>query len=292
MRIFIVIAVFNRKEFTLQCLLMLKHQTYRNFGIVVVDDGSTDGTSEEIQRYYPDVVLVKGDGNWWWTKSMNRGVQKAIEHGADAVITMNNDTQFNAKLIEDLVTLHQQKPKALIGSLNVIKKEQEYIFFSGLKDIVWWKAKEVKYHKSFSLLQNDLTGLHPTRCLNGRGTLIPVSVFQEIGGYDEVNFPQYASDYDLTLQAYEHGYPAFMSYDVRVFSFVEETGEGKSFIKQSWSTFFKSFTNPYSTTSLKMWRKYYFKHASKGAKSIGFVVQILRTILAFARKRNMLIKIR
>ena len=290
MKIFVVIAVFNRKAYTIQCLQLLQKQSYKEIGVVVVDDGSTDGTAREIQRYFPEVTIVKGTGNWWWTKSMNEGCKVAIAKGAELLITLNNDTYFNALLIEKLLELHQQNPGAMIGTLNLIKKEQNYIFFSGVKDISWWKAKEVKYHKAFTPIEEPLSGVHPTKCLNGRGTLIPVSIFKEVNGYNE-QFPQYASDYDLALRVQKAGYHCLITYDVAVHSYIEETGGGKSFVKQSSLTFFKSFFNPYSQTSLKMWYRYYKLHAPQGVFLVGFIMQLLRTIYAFYKKRNILHKI-
>jgi len=291
MKVFIVVAVFNRKDFTLQCLQLLKTQSYADFEIIVVDDGSTDGTKVEIQRYHPDVILVQGDGNWWWTKSMNKGFEAAIDNGADLVITLNNDIVFNLRLIEELVQLHKKNPNSIIGCLNLIKKEKEYIFFSGIKKIIWWKAKEVKYHRAFTTLVHKMQGIHSTQCLNGRGTVIPIRIFKELGGYDEDRYPQYASDYDLTLRANEQGFKCLISYDVVVHSFIEETGQGKSFIKQSWGSFLKSFLNPYSQTSLKIWYRYYRSHAPYGVHILGFIFQQLRTLYAFYKKRNLLLNI-
>ncbi len=288
MNVFVVIAVHNRKKFTLDCLQFLKEQSYNDFNIVVVDDGSDDGTSDDINTYYPDVYVVKGDGSWWWTKSMNQGCNKAIELGADILITLNNDTYFDSQFIEQLVKLHKENSEAVLGCLNLIEKDKEYIFYSGLKDIHWWKAKEVKYHQAFTPYTNNLQGIHPTMCLNGRGTLIPVKIFKEVKGYDEENFPQYASDYDFTLRVKSKGYPCYISYSIKIYSFIENTGEGKSFIKQSWNSFLKSFNNPYSQTSLKMWHRYYRRHASVVAANVGFLIQILRTVIAFVRKRNVL----
>ncbi|MGQ1784696.1 MULTISPECIES: glycosyltransferase family 2 protein [unclassified Saccharicrinis] len=290
MKIYVVIAVFNRKSYTIQCLRLLQKQTFKDFGVVVVDDGSTDGTSNEIIRCFPEVILVKGTGNWWWTKSMNEGCKAAIEKGAGLIITLNNDTIFNTLLIEKLVQQHQQNPDAMIGTLNLIEKEQAYIFFSGIKNIIWWKAKEVKYHKAFTPLPENLGGLHPTKCLNGRGTVIPVPIFKEVNGYNE-RFPQYASDYDLALRIQKAGYRCLISYDVAVHSYIEETGGGKSFVKQSSCTFFKSFFNPYSQTSIKMWYRYYKSHAAKPLFLMGFAMQMLRTIYAFYTKRNLLSKL-
>jgi GT2 family glycosyltransferase len=77
--IFIVIPVHNRKHFTRACLLSIRKQTLPNFKVIVVDDGSTDGTGEMIEEGFPDVILLKGDDNLWWTGDTNIGVEYALE---------------------------------------------------------------------------------------------------------------------------------------------------------------------------------------------------------------------
>jgi len=64
--IYILIPVHNRKEFTRQCLLSLRKQTYKKIKIVVIDDGSLDGTGGMLAREFPAVHVIKGDGNLWW----------------------------------------------------------------------------------------------------------------------------------------------------------------------------------------------------------------------------------
>ncbi|MCU4173844.1 glycosyltransferase family 2 protein [Carboxylicivirga sp. N1Y90] len=288
MKVYVVIAVHNRKKYTLNCLSLLEKQTFQNFEVIIVDDGSDDGTSNDIKAIYPHVKIIHGDGSWWWTRSMNEGFKVALDEGADLIITLNNDVSFDENLIQNLIELNEQHPDSLIGCLNLIHRKKPYVFFSGIKKNIWWKAKEVKYHKAFSLLEKDeLKGLHHTTCLNGRGTLIPRAVFEKVGLLDELSFPQYASDYDFVLRASNYGFPAFITWDVAISSFIEETGEGKSFIDQSWLAFIRSFFNRYSSTSIRMWVKYYIRHAGIGAMS-GVVFQVLRQIYAFKRKRNLL----
>src|SRR5687768_11882173 len=89
--IFVVIPVFNRKHFTRECLSALENQTYKDYTIVVVDDGSTDGTSEMIHDEFPEVTVLKGTGNLFWTASVNMGIRHALQNGADYVLTLNND---------------------------------------------------------------------------------------------------------------------------------------------------------------------------------------------------------
>ena len=91
--VYIVIPVFNRLDFTKECLNSIKAQTYKNIVTIVVDGGSTDGTYKHIKENYPEVKIIKGKNNWWWTRSMFEGVKQALKEvqNGDFILTMNND---------------------------------------------------------------------------------------------------------------------------------------------------------------------------------------------------------
>ncbi len=91
--IYVLIPVHNRKEVTLTCLERLRQNgDLDRYKVVVIDDGSTDGTAEAIQAAYPTVIILKGDGNLWWTGAIALGMQYAYEQGADYFIWLNDDT--------------------------------------------------------------------------------------------------------------------------------------------------------------------------------------------------------
>lgn len=65
--IHIIIPVHNRLNFTIDCLNSLKKQDiYNQFNLIVVDDGSTDGTSEYLKKNFPEVKILNGDGSLYW----------------------------------------------------------------------------------------------------------------------------------------------------------------------------------------------------------------------------------
>jgi GT2 family glycosyltransferase len=102
--IFIIIPVHNRKEITLKCLRQLgKNEDFQKFQVVVVDDGSTDGTGQAIQKTYPQVHLLTGDGNLWWTGAIEMGMRYAFNQGADYFIWLNDDTLPEQGAISNLV---------------------------------------------------------------------------------------------------------------------------------------------------------------------------------------------
>jgi len=83
MKLWVCIPVHNRIHFTINCLQSLSRQDYRNFTVIVCDDGSTDGTAPAIKEKFPETVVLEGDGNLWWTAAINRCVKYAMKHAAD-----------------------------------------------------------------------------------------------------------------------------------------------------------------------------------------------------------------
>lgn len=286
MNLHIVIAVHNNRDITLSCLSLLSTQSYREFNMVVVDDGSDDGTAEAISKDFPAVSVIRGTGDWWWTRSMNEGIKYAMDQGATAILMMNDDTYFEDNYIETMVKISEENPGAVIGSLDITHEEPRRIFFSGVEKMIWWKAKGINYHNGYDLYDPAMTGLHKSECLNGRGTLVPVEVFKTIGFLDEEKLPQYASDFDFSLRASKAGIDTFISWDAINYSYVQKTGTGKPFIRQRFSVYLRSFFSKYSQTSLSTNYAYYKKHCKWYYFHFAFSFHMLKMIYSYFKRRN------
>lgn len=215
-RIFIVVPVHNRKALTERFLDCLSKQTFRNFTAIVVDDGSTDGTSELIRQRFPEVTLLRGDGNLWWSGATNLGVRQALLNASenDAVLVINDDLEVDPVYLERLYNVWQSSPDTLIGSVAVDLDNPDRIFCGGEK-LGRWSAKSrwLNVGKKLSAFGSD----HRVKVslLNGAGTLIPASVFHEIGLYDERHFQQ-GGDSELAIRASNNGYSLIVAYDAVV----------------------------------------------------------------------------
>ena len=115
----VVIPVHNRKHFTRDCLASLKAQTRQPDGIIIVDDGSTDGTGEMLQYDFPEVTVLSGDGNLFWTAAINKGIKYALDHGSRFILTLNNDTVASPDFIEKMMMAATEYPNALVGALDI-----------------------------------------------------------------------------------------------------------------------------------------------------------------------------
>lgn len=224
---FIIIPVHNRLEFTRACLASLREQSFRDFTIAVVDDGSTDGTSEALAREFPTVRILTGDGTLWWTGAMNVGVGWALTRAKpqDVVLTLNNDTICPPGYLEQLLRAHAAAPHALIGSLLVSATDRKTIVNGGVT-IDWTTAK---YRTAGRRDTVDVgVDVHPrlrrVDVLSGCGTLIPATVFECIAPYDERRLRHYAADYEFSRRALRAGFGLLVDWASPLHLWEEETG--------------------------------------------------------------------
>jgi GT2 family glycosyltransferase len=233
--LFVVIPVHNRIHYTRNCLDCLRNQTVKDFTLIVVDDGSTDGTSEMIKREYPEVVLLRGDGDLWWTKATNLGVKYALDRNAEYVMTLNNDTLPANDFVEKMLTWAHKRPKSLLGAFALDAETKEALY--GGERLDWEK---VNARMLLDLLSpEERVGLHEVSLFPGRGLLIPVEVFYTIGLFDEKSLPHYAADYDFTHRAIRAGYKVYCNYDARILSYSKASGAVESQQNKSIKNYFK-----------------------------------------------------
>ena len=96
--------------------------------------------------------------------------------------------------------------------------------------------------------------------LPGRGLFIPSWVFKKIGFFDEKALPQYKADYDFVLRANKNNIHSFISWDSIIFSYVETTGKGSTFTRQSLFAFCISLFQKKSRTNFFQNFLYYKRH--------------------------------
>jgi GT2 family glycosyltransferase len=243
----IIIPVRNRKIFTRECLLSLKNQTMKSFRIIVIDDGSTDGTGEMIKMEFPEVILLKGDGNLWWTKATNLGVKYALEKGADYILTLNDDTVAAEDYIEKMIYWAEIKKNVLLGSFAFDFDTKKPVYGG---EIINWKRAKSDFLLD-SLKPDEFSGLYKVSLYPGRGLLIPAKVFSDIGLYDEKNFPHYYADIDFALRASSKGFEIFCNYDSKLFVRIEESRDYQLRKNKSFKSYFLHLFGKHGGGNLK-----------------------------------------
>jgi GT2 family glycosyltransferase len=218
--IYIVIPVHNRLEATRKCLESLRNQTYTAFRIILVDDGSADGTSKFVKENYPEVTVLTSDGNLWWTGAINLGIRYAMVRGVarDAILVINNDVEVYPDYLETLYRLWQSMPRTLIGSI-LVDIDNPAVIDNGGNIVNWWTAKFSVLNHGKRLDEFSKDHYVDVSFLTGRGTLIPLQVFYDIGLYDEKHFQQ-CGDTEFPVRAKNAGYRLIVSYDAVLKSYL------------------------------------------------------------------------
>lgn len=280
----IIIPTHNRKyilhNLLSHCSIQMSKLRNTVSNIVVIVDGSTDGTLEMLASYFPDVHVVQGNGVWWYTKSMNEGFRYALEHiYPDFFLTLNDDVVLADDYLEQIVkVMNVSDGNTVVGSLGVTASIPSRVITSGNS----WRYQPLgiySQHLPFlsEVVPDELTGLHPSLTLPGRGMLIPVEVLRALNLFDE-NFKQYHSDGDFTLRALQKGYCVKISWDAKIFVNHEKTSASTSFLNSNYLTLINSFSDPVSRNYLPAKARFIWRH---GEKKYFFIRLILYMIIAF-----------
>lgn len=222
--IYCVIPVFNRREMLRGCLASLGAQTDRIFRVIVVDDGSTDGTFQMLESEFPDVKVFRGDGNLWWTAAINKGVEYALTVCGkdDNLLILNDDLVVPPDYFANFVSLTQAYHDTLIGSVVTDIDDRDRICSGGVR-INWLTAKQWSLNSGKALSSFGKGYIVEVSLLTGRGVLIPAKVFRELGLYNDRHYKQ-CGDTELPVRAWRAGYRLIVSYDVPVFSHIRQNG--------------------------------------------------------------------
>lgn len=194
----VLMACFNRKEKTLFSLKNVYNQKGigLNFEIHVflLDDGSTDGTSEEVGLTFPQVNLLKGDGKHYWNRGMHKAWEAASKYDFDYYLWLNDDTNlYDFAFLELLESSKQTNSRCIIcGCIESPLIKGKLTYGGG-------RMVGKKY------VSNYPTGVIQ-KCdkINGNCVLIPRYVYERVGNLDR-RFVHAIGDNDYSLRAKKIG---------------------------------------------------------------------------------------
>lgn len=241
----IVTPVHNRKAETLQFLRSLgrSDQSGISLHVIVVDDGSTDGTADAIRAEFPQVEIISGDGNLWYTAGTNRGIEAALRHNPDYILAVNNDSIFDEKCIRSMVECAERYPRSVIGAL-LLNWETPHRTFQVSPQWEFLRGGFRHWHK-----QTVWTiPAKPWRVdiIVGNCVLYPVQAIRQVGLMDEKRLVQYG-DAEYTPRMRRKGWNLLIEPRARVFCKPNDPIEGfmKKSFREKLSLLFTS-ASPYS----------------------------------------------
>lgn len=214
-RVEIVTPVHNRKQITLRCLRSLAKLNTKDLDVhvVIVDDGSTDGTGDAIRNEFPEVEIVQGSGDLWFTEGTNVGVRAALRHHPDHVLMINDDAVFDADFLKFMVETAQQNSRAIVGSLLLLWDEPHKLF----QVAPVWETLSGGWRHWYS----QTVWTIPDRpwevdLIVGNCVLVPAEAFLETGLMDSKRYPNFG-DAEFTPRLKRLGWQLLIDPRARVF---------------------------------------------------------------------------
>jgi GT2 family glycosyltransferase len=218
----IVIPTFNRRATLLLALSKLLEILPMDYHVIVVDSGSSDGTTAAVRSQFPRVTLLQGNASMWWAAAINCGIRKSRELGCRYVITYNDDNVATAQLFTNLARAAEGAPDGILSAVCCYLHEPGTAFFAGRMRA--GKTDRFYYLDHDAPISTLGKGLRQVDMLHGMCTLFPVAVFDAVGLFDEVNFPQAFADDDLLLRASRAGFPLKVALEAIVLNDRTKTG--------------------------------------------------------------------
>ena len=225
-RTLVIIPHYNKLILLKECLFHLQKQKYENFDVVIVDNGSSDGSAEYIKKLsdsdkrYHSILLSDNTG---FACAVNRGFEFAIENSYDYSILLNNDAYVEDDFVKELVTaIKLGKNLFAVSSMMINYHDKDLIdSFGDGYSIFGWSMQGHVGEQVSSINTNEY-------CFSacGGAAIYNNSVLKEIGLLDE-NFFAYLEDIDLSYRAKLFGYDIKTCFAARCYHLGSATSGSK-----------------------------------------------------------------
>ena len=196
----IIIVNWNGKRYLNECLISVFNQTFPNYRVILVDNGSTDGSVEFVRENYPEVTIIKLEKNLGFAGGSNVGIKEALKDKSVSYIALlNNDTKVDKNWLYELVKVAESEKRNGITVSEILPMDRQNIYSTNrvhkLRKLYNWLMH--LYYR----LQYPPSVAHATACLYKRVML------EDIGLFDETFFA-YCEDLELSWRAYKKGWKA------------------------------------------------------------------------------------
>ncbi|MDO8477681.1 MAG: glycosyltransferase family 2 protein [Candidatus Rokubacteria bacterium] len=200
-KVFIIILNWNGLRDTLECLESVERLEYPAKTVVVVDNGSTDGSPEAVRTQAPSVLLLRNETNLGYAGGNNVGIRYALEHGADYIWLLNNDTVVRPDSLATLVSVADATPNLGLASPFIYDYEgPQRLQFGG----VIARLADQTFHRVNDPLEREGPTTGGRLVLYGTALLIKASAVKTIGYLDERYFA-YREDNDYSMRSLDAG---------------------------------------------------------------------------------------
>ena len=265
MNLSIIIPLYNKRNSLRSCIQSVLNQTYKNFEIIIVDDGSTDGSEEVVKEFSDDRIRFERKENGGVSSARNRGVQLARNPW---IAFLDADDIWAEWHLETIVHLSQIEPLALVLSTSI----DTFISSQGVESKLNSVSKEFN-HYLIKDLHKDW--LEKKQVICSSSAVVHISCFARVGYFREDLIK--GEDTDFWARLFE--YFTFAKTDMITAFYRIESVEGNA---------------SRSVNSVKKYEVYYFKPqwfcwSSKTLYQFHVIYGYLKHFIYYKQPKNLLL---
>lgn len=213
-KVVILTLNWNGRDSTLECVASLKSLVYPNYEIVVVDNGSADGSVPAFRARFPDITIIENGRNLGYAQGFNTGLRFAAEHGADYFLILNNDTVMDKWALKELVRVAEADPQIGFVSGKVYFYDEPSLLqtVGRLDDPVFIVGGHLGYGE---LDQGQYDAVRECDFVDDVFLLVNSEILEKVGGYDPTFFLMY-EETDWCARVRRAGYKIVYTPDAKV----------------------------------------------------------------------------
>jgi GT2 family glycosyltransferase len=255
-KVAVILLNWNSFDHSSNCIQSLQLCDYPNFEIILVDNGSIDGSGNLLKAKFPEIILIASPTNEGFAAGNNRGFSYAIENQFTYAMMLNNDVFVEPDFISKLIQYMETHPDTgAIQPKIFFNHDRKKIWNGGSYFLSWlgWTYSK-RYMRKAGVLQSQFQQVD---WITGCAFLTKTSILKEVGLLKEAFFIYY-EDVDLSFRIRSKGYELIYHPDSIIYHIAGSSNKAKVKGKEGFSSPFVHYLNSRNHIwFLKMWTKWY-----------------------------------
>ena len=224
---------------TAECIRSVLAMDMQDYQIIVVDNGSTDGSAEMLPQEFPQITVLRQEMNLGFAAGCNVGMRYALANGSEYILLLNNDTLVAPDFLREMLSAVKDDPRIGAVCPKIYFADQpELLWYAGADFSLWTGRFKVRGWRELDRGQfgqiREITQATGCAVLTRRRALCDVELFDE-------QFWAYVEDLDWSIRFLQSGYRLVYIPKARIWhcdgaTAVKSLGSGSQAIRQFLST--------------------------------------------------------
>ena len=243
-----VVLSYNGREVTLEALKSLTTMTYPDYDVLVVDNGSEDGTQAAVHEAFPEVRVVRTEENRGAAGGYNLGIEAAMAGPYEYLLILNNDVEADPEMLTEMMNVAESDPTiGCVGPKTYYYWERDRIWSAG--GIIRFKESVTRERGDGAVDRGQFDRDEEMGYINGCGMLVRRTAMEAAGLWDPI-YHLAVEDADWCMRARARGFRCLYAHKAVLYHMVSRaTGvykPGKTFhTGRSSAIFVRRYAGPW-----------------------------------------------